>query len=387
MLDVHIRSVLNNERDQIILEAPYAVEVNNNGDIFVADTANNRVIKFIDGDFDKPVYYPDRGETDETGDVEVVTGIDQESVDENVLAQARVDSDRRLFKPMGLTFYEEFIYIADSGNGRVVVLRDDGDTLSYMRSFGYFVELGVLRDIKYDGNGNFYLLDSRYGRIMKYDYLGNHIAFSEDEPDITGLFNPYGLTVDVDGNIYVADTTHHKVVKYSPEGEKLLEFGEQGKGEGKLFYPQDVAIDNEGSIFVADTENYRVMKFDDEGAYVGYFGSWGREPGQFFHNRKISFGLKDGQLLLYAVDTSLWRVVVIEVTPFIVIEHKHIEIISSNPFPVTADVTTELAEAIGLTFKHKINEGQWLYATIAEDGTLHYSQDVTGAIFEAKNGK
>jgi len=373
-LDINVRQVYNEARDASVLDAPYAVKVRpSDGDLFVVDTANNRVIKFIGGDFDRPVYYPDPSDIQEEEDPQISTSVsDEGTVDPKVIAYARTKTDRRLLKPMGVAFYERYVYIADAGNGRAVVFYDSGEKLQFLRAFGFFQDNGILRDITSDSQGNIYLLDSRHGTISKFKWTGEPIEFSDSVPKITGLYIPYGITVDDEGYIYVADTTNHRVLKYAQDGQLALIIGEKGKAEGKLLYPQGVAIDKEKSVLVADTENYRIEKFRADGTYVGYIGEWGWEAGQFFHNRKISIGNRDGTPVLFAADSSLNRIQIIEIDPFITIHHEPIEIITSNPFPVAADIETKLSETIIVKIKYRINDGVWRFADLNAGTDLHY---------------
>jgi len=78
-LDINVRQIYNEARDASVLDAPYAVKVRpSDGDLFVVDTANNRVVKFIGGDFDRPVYYPDPSDIQEEEEPQISTSVSDE---------------------------------------------------------------------------------------------------------------------------------------------------------------------------------------------------------------------------------------------------------------------------------------------------------------------
>lgn len=68
---------------------------------------------------------------------------------------------------------------------------------------------------------------------------------------LTGAFKEaYALACDNDGNVLVVDRKAKRVEAYSPDGAKMLHFGDQGKN--KLKDPVGVAVQKSGVIVVAD---------------------------------------------------------------------------------------------------------------------------------------
>ena len=372
-----MKAILNESKDTSVLQAPYAVRERAGGDLFVVDTANNRLIKYQGGDFSKPIYYPDPSRTNQGAAAEgnVTVAVDgQGTADPKMLAYARTASDLRLLKPMGVGFYQNYVYIADTGHGRVLVLEDLGDRFAVARVFGHFADKGLIRDIAFGPGSSFYLLDGRAGKVTKYSFTGEAQNFSGDVKEISGSFVPYGLTVDEAGNIYVADTSHHQVIQYGPDGSKKLTIGGRGKAEGKLLYPQGVVVDREGSIYIADTENQRIQKFRANGELAGVFGEWGQEKGQFFHARRISLGTRSGVPVVYVPDTTLNRVQVIEVNPFIKIVHEPISVVTAKPLAITAQVTSKLSGEVRAWFNYRIGEtGVWQSRILAAQGDGQFS--------------
>jgi len=102
------------------------------------------------------------------------------------------------------------------------------------------------------------------------DGFGNQASFRR----------PYGLTLDNDGNILVADEWNHKIRRITPEGlvSTVAGTGVVGHQNGialtsEFNYPWDITVDSLGNIFVADGYNYIIRKITPEGQVSTYAGS------------------------------------------------------------------------------------------------------------------
>lgn len=80
---------------------------------------------------------------------------------------------------------------------------------------------------------------------------------------------PAAVAADGEGNVYIADTANYRVRKVSPGGAitTIAGTGAGGfSGDGgpatsaRLFSPHGVAVDGKGNVYIADTANYRVRK-------------------------------------------------------------------------------------------------------------------------------
>ena len=70
------------------------------------------------------------------------------------------------------------------------------------------------------------------------------------------------------GEIYVSDGYGNaKVHKYSPDGKRILSWGEPGTDPGQFNIVHNIVTDAEGWVYVADRENHRVQVFDGNGKY------------------------------------------------------------------------------------------------------------------------
>ena len=80
--------------------------------------------------------------------------------------------------------------------------------------------------------------------------------------------HPYGVAVDSDGILYVADSLNHRIRKITSEGEVSTFAGssqgyKDGTGEEAQFFgPTGVAVDSSGDLYVADAGNHRIRKIE-----------------------------------------------------------------------------------------------------------------------------
>jgi DNA-binding beta-propeller fold protein YncE len=90
------------------------------------------------------------------------------------------------------------------------------------------------------------------------------------------------------GEIYVSDGYGNaRVHKYSPDGKRLLSWGEPGTGEGEFNIVHNVCCDADGWVYVADRENHRVQVFDGKGRYEAQWNNLHRPCGLYMpHGHK-----------------------------------------------------------------------------------------------------
>ncbi|XP_049829176.1 RING finger protein nhl-1-like [Schistocerca gregaria] len=126
------------------------------------------------------------------------------------------------------------LYVCDTGNDRLQVLRSDGTVL----------------------------------RVLGVRPL-------EEQPGVlqTEFDQPTGVAVSRD-RIAVADSGNNRVKVYNMEGEKILELSGEN---GPFNCPECVAIDRSGRIIVGDSGNQRVQVFSEDGRLVCSLG--GRSSG------------------------------------------------------------------------------------------------------------
>ncbi len=188
------------------LANPSAATIDSKGNIYIADTNNNRI----------QVFAPDGKPLRELGSFG--------------------SGDGQFFEPRGVAVdTQDNIYVADTWNARVVKLNAKGE---FVKAWGIGKE-----DF---GNGR---------RATPTD---GTLAGNAAEP--LGFFGPRGIAVDTEGNVYVADTGNKRVVVTDADGNFRFQWGEFGSAIGQFSEPTNVAVDG-NTIYVADTWNGRVQAF------------------------------------------------------------------------------------------------------------------------------
>ncbi|MDC8452631.1 MAG: hypothetical protein LV477_06945 [Candidatus Nitrosotalea sp.] len=156
-------------------------------------------------------------------------------------------------------------------------------------------------DVTTDSSGNIYVADSGNDRIVKFDPSGNYLMqFGISGNDNGQFMDPRGVAVDKSGNLYVADTTNNRIEKFDSAGKFILKFGTYGTDNGQFHGPYSVTVDKSGSIYVADVGNARIEKFDANGNFILKFGTRGQEKGELDGIERISVDDSD---YLYVTST------------------------------------------------------------------------------------
>ncbi len=88
-------------------------------------------------------------------------------------------------------------------------------------------------------------------------------------------------------DIYISDGYGNSCVhKYSPDGKRLLTWGQPGCEPGEFNLPHNICTDEEGWVYVADRENHRVQVFDGDGNYETQWNNLHRPSALFMPRGK-----------------------------------------------------------------------------------------------------
>jgi sugar lactone lactonase YvrE len=129
------------------------------------------------------------------------------------------------------------IYIADTGNNRIVVIEPDG-ILNVLPATG----LNGPRGVAGDGAGNVYIADTGNGRVIKVDIDGNQTT-------IYTTPQPVAVTVDAAGNVYVVDSQTARLTRVDGSGHQMQIDSTQVSGV-------DVAADGLGNFYLPNAAGY-----------------------------------------------------------------------------------------------------------------------------------
>lgn len=254
------------------------VAVDNAGNVYVTDSANDRVQKFsASGVF--LAKWGSFGNAD--GQLKFPTGIAVDGAG-NVL-------------------------VADTYNHRIQVFSPSGAFLSKWGSSGagpgQFVHP---RGIAVDASGNVYVTDNTVNRIQKFTATGGFLAQWGSYGSGPGQVKaPRGIAVDASGGVFVADYENHRIQRFTDGGVYVGEWGGLGTNDGQFVNPYGVATDADGNVYVSDVNNHRVQKFSGLSSFLSSWGTNGVAPGKLDEPYGIAV---DAARNIYVVDGGNERV-------------------------------------------------------------------------------
>jgi len=213
----------------------------------------------------------------------------------------------KLLYPENIVFYNNSLYIADSGNDRIRKIENVNSSDSENRTITSIVgadiyngdnilastaSLYLPRNLSFDRNGNLYIAEQKAHRIRKIDTSGKITTvagngtsgYSGDGGAAISaqINNPRGVLVDDAGNIYISDISNSRIRKVDTNGiiTTFAGTGESGySGDGgaatsaKIASPYQLTIDKNENIYFADYSNNVVRKIDTNGIITTFAGT------------------------------------------------------------------------------------------------------------------
>lgn len=210
------------------LSSPDGIAVDRLGNVYVADSGNNRVLELLAGS---------------GGPTKLqFTGL-------GTPVGVAVDTTRT-------------VYVTNSGNGRVLKLAPGASSTIELPITG----LDGLRGLAVDAAGDLYFAAGN--RVLKLAAGSSNTT----ELPFSGLNSPAGVAVDDRGDVYVTDAGNNRVLKLAGGSVQTEPFG-------GLNNPGGVAVDTSGNVYVADSGNNRVLKLAADATTATALASAGlRDP-------------------------------------------------------------------------------------------------------------
>jgi sugar lactone lactonase YvrE len=252
---------------------PRGVAVDSLGNLFIADAFNHRIRR-----------------VDASGIITTVAGT----------GEADPSGDGGPATSAGLQFpnsvaldHQGNLFIADDGNRRVRKVDAETGVISTVAGTGESgfsgdggpatsAQLGALRGVALDGQGNLFIADGENHRIRRVDADTGVITtlagtgeagFSGDGDAATSaqLSSPHGVVVDGLGNLFFVDQGNFRIRRVGSDGviSTVAGTGEAGfSGDGgtatdaRFSSPYDIAADGLGTLLIADGGNDCVRRLD-----------------------------------------------------------------------------------------------------------------------------
>jgi len=266
------------------LASPFGISKSNNGDIYIADTWNQRIRKI--------------NSSDNTIETIAGTGARAYGGDGGLAINAHLGN------PYGVSLNSKNeVYISDTRHSHIRMIDLDGYIHNVAGSAfpwdkgdgGPSISSNLVhsRSIIHDKNDNIYFGDSGVGKIRKIEYktgiittyAGIGVTGYSGDNDLAincKLVSPVDLAFDSLGNLYFVDEAAHVIRKidyktgiiitiagngnkgFSPDGTKAI--------NSYLDSPSGIDVSSNGEIYFSDTNNKLIRKIDLYGNIQTIFG-------------------------------------------------------------------------------------------------------------------
>lgn len=143
------------------------------------------------------------------------------------------------------------IYVADSGNGRIVRLAADGGYISEWGKKGKAQgEFATAHGLAIDAQDRIYVADRGNNRVQVFDREGKFVS------EWKGFGNPFGLLV-VGKQLLVSDGDANRISHIGADGAVAAAWGDAQS----LQLPHLMSTDRKGNLYVAEVNGKRVQIF------------------------------------------------------------------------------------------------------------------------------
>ena len=276
-----------NAASAINLFAPRGITVDADGRLWVADFRNHRVLRFddasnkatgaaADGVLGKANFTDDDSELSQTGiGFPYAVALD----DAGNLFVGSSANDRVLM-------FADAATLSNGAAATLVLGQDDFDTNT---SAATIDRMAAPTGLVVDSSGNLYVTDQGNHRILRFDDAANKTTGADadavlGQPDFTTMTSgisaatlngPRSVTITSDGTLWVADSNNNRIIGF-PDASSLsngsaatlflgqadLDSSTAGLSQNELDTPRGLSLDSSDRLYVADSDNNRVVVFE-----------------------------------------------------------------------------------------------------------------------------
>jgi sugar lactone lactonase YvrE len=144
-------------------------------------------------------------------------------------------------------------------------------------------------DLVVSNNGTLWVVDSVNNRVLKFsaaaqksnggnaDVVLGQANFSDTSGSVSQsrMNRPYGITIDSNNRLWVADFNNHRVLRFDNANSKTnganadavlgqanFTANTSGLSQSRMNSPYDIEIDSYGTAWISEYNNHRVLRFD-----------------------------------------------------------------------------------------------------------------------------
>jgi hypothetical protein len=239
------------------LSEPYGAAVDSKGNVWVTDTANDRIEEFsAEG---KYLFSFGKEGTGLNAEFKSPTDID-------------IDDEGRL-------------WIVDTGNDRVLEYTTTGKYSGAIGKSGsgngeFESPMGI--EVGKGSQPTVYVADTGNDRVQKLNWFGKWLATFGEAGSGDGQFKSPHDVVLHGSSIWVTDTGNDRLEKFNLINlNYIAKLGAKGAGEFQFEVPTTIVSDFQESFWIADSGNDRAVRVDNDGNWLDEVGEAGTGPGQF----------------------------------------------------------------------------------------------------------
>lgn len=286
------------------LKQPFGITIDKTGNIYIANTGNNRIDVYNSNhDFKKSITNsrfkkPTGVAIDGSGNIYISDCFTDRiykyskhykfikswggsaTVTDTILedSSALRKTYSKFNCPISLTTdNDNNIFVADMYNNRIQKFTSNG---KYLLSFGskastsdsqlfLSTRTGVEPKTTFNlpsaltfKDDKLFVVDSINNRVQVFDSDGKFIKQFGGIGNIMGRFKlPSSVAVDTDGNIYIAEFKGNKITVFNKYYQFKTKWGGKGIGNMEFEGITGLAVDKDGFVYVSDYGNHRVKKF------------------------------------------------------------------------------------------------------------------------------
>jgi DNA-binding beta-propeller fold protein YncE len=238
---------------------PRGLAVDDQNNLYVADTWNARIVKIS----------PSGEWLDTWGGGEQEMGNGRVATITDGSEEQNLDNPLGFFGPRGIAVDSEGrVFIADTGNKRIVVTDDEGDYLYQWGMAGS--EPGQFNEptgIAIDADGLVYVADTWNGRVQVFEQDSEGVV--PPLPLMTwrvsgwsaNTYDDPSIAASPDGQVYVSIPSRRQVLAATSTGETIVRWGGAGGDMASLQSPSGLAAGPDGDVFVVDRNRAQVLRY------------------------------------------------------------------------------------------------------------------------------